>query len=431
MAEDLNDDFGRKNLIRLHDIRTGEIIKSAQYVIDSLIIDLCWIYPIEETERFIIVGGAHYENDSIERGYFLVTNWDRDLNLISDSIYRLEPFIRNQYLWHHNGRITSDGKCIYIGVYSNLQGFGDNLLVQLTRFGQIEKYKPINYFHGAIFSSSIEEKIDQEGYFQGFGLRNYVFNENLDRVDTLYNLDHPLFMTQAYIKKLDDESYLVTNSFEGGFNPAIVKIDSDLNILAQYDFGLSSNEFESTLIGKAIVWDDTSSIYVGANEVLQSRYFSIAKFNSNLGLQWIKYYGLDDDHGYIMYSLLSTEDNGCIVVGRRGDRYESTLNFQSRAWAIKFDSEGNTVSTQESNAQAWSATVFPNPSPGYLKLRMEGNTSESTLQLLNMAGKKVAGFSYLDFGENRFDLNYLPSGIYVWQLHHRGELIGSGKWVKD
>lgn len=424
-------EYKRKYLLRLIDPNSGSIIQEGKYNVDSLIVDLVWIYPIPENKEYIVVGGAHFQMDTVQRGYFLATRWNEDLQLLSDTLIRLEPIEKGQHLWHHNGRITENGKLLYIGVYSDYGPKGDNLIVQLSRKGKVEIFRTILHDHGLDYASTIEEKLGAINQYQTFGYRKYVLNKDLVPIDTLYNFDHFSSKSQAYIKRLNDIHYLVTNSYEGGFNPGIDMINKDINLIDSFDFAYSSEEWESTLIGKGIDWVDTSAIFVGANNVLGGRFYSLAQFDSNLNPKWIKYMGLDDGLSYTFYTLLATKDGGCVLFGLREEYTGIPVFINPKAYAIKFDADGNTVSTQEPNAQAWSATVFPNPSPGYFKLKIEGRASESTLQIVDMAGRKVAEYAKLEKGENRFDLSYLSAGIYVWQLMHRGELIGSGKWVKE
>lgn len=422
--------LGATNVIRIQDFQNGDIIKETTYSIDSLIIGLTWIYTLKDENRYVIVGGAYYEDDSLQRGYFLITVWDSQLNLLSESLKPISQEENNHHLWHHSGYVKNDGNLIYIGA-CNFWGTGsNNIFIEMNRDGSVVQSQYMDHNYGQKYVSTISETLDADGYITG-GLRNYFLDYDFIPIDTLY-IDFQLHKPQSFIKILDEKHYLSTGNFDGGNSPGIFKLDKEFNIVQSFNFGFSPNIVETTLIGKGIDWYDTSSIYTGAYVSFTAEYFVLANFNKDLEPNWIKFFRKSDEYAYLPFSLHATRDGGCVIVGQKGEPTQVTFPLFGRAWVIKIDSEGNIANTDDAVSQnIWSVTVFPNPSPGAFKIDIEGVSADTRVSIINIEGREIKYFDNLNEGINHLDMSAIPAGIYVWNLIKKGAVIGNGKWVRE
>ncbi len=422
-----------KSLIEIHDINTGAVLKQSEYDIDSFTtIDLEWIYPIPETEKYIIVGEAHSKKNNITRGYFLKTIWDKELNLLSDTIIKVPNFEKGYYLWNHRGVITDSGDLYYIGICGIVKyNINETMILKMDRSGNILNTKHIEEIDGRypIYASAIEETLNHTGLICT-GVGNYTIDYDLNILDTIMS-DSKLFAHQkSYIRKFNDKHYLITGKYFGNSEVGILKVDSALNIMEEYNFGLPQG-WELGLVRRNFDWIDTSSVFIGAYEVTYGKYFVLANFNSNMKPNWIKYYGRGGEkYGYIPYSILATQDGGCVVVGLRGKPKKYQVPRNRKAWMMKFDAEGNTVSTDELEKSDWSITVYPNPSSGDFKLYVEGTHKSAKLHISDMQGRQIKVINDIKQGDNSFNFSNLLKGMYIWTLEGKGGVIGSGKWVK-
>ncbi len=421
-----------KSLIEIHDINTGMVLKQSEYDIDSFTtIDLEWIYPIPETEKYIIVGSADYGYGNTKRGYFLKTIWDKELNLLSDTVIKVPDFEKGYYLWNHRGVITDSGDLYYIGICGILRYYiKETMIIKMDRSGNILNTKYIKSDDGRypLFASAIEETLNHTGLICT-GAGNYTIDYDLNILDTIMS-DSKLFTHQkSCIRKFNDKHYLITGKYSGNSDAGILKVDSALNVVEEYSFGLPQG-VEVGLIRRNFDWIDSSSIFIGAHEVSYGKYFVLANFNSNIRLNWIKYYGTGSKHGYIPYSILATQDGGCVVAGLRGKPKKYQVPENRKAWMMKFDAEGNTVSTDDFEKSDWSITVYPNPSSGDFKLYVEGSHKSAKLHISDMQGRQIKAITDIKQGDNSFNFSNFPKGMYIWTLEDKGGVIGSGKWVK-
>ena len=107
--------YHNKSRIRIHYTFSGESINEVIYQIDSLSIQLNWIFYSAETQNFIIIGGAKEIKGRDCRGYFLVTVWDQNLNFISDTLVRLEPYNEFNRFWYLTGNINTENELLVVG----------------------------------------------------------------------------------------------------------------------------------------------------------------------------------------------------------------------------------------------------------------------------------------------------------------------------
>ncbi len=429
------------SIIRLHLGQSGEVYREENYSIDSLETSLRWIFYDTKSEIFTIIGSAHYEDtiNHFKRGYFLITRWNKDLNLLRDTIFPLEPIGENYYLWYFSGNYTENGNylihCKYNKNYKDVRFGNIEMSLLINKKGEIIKKYVLkdNVFTGQ--HCSIVEDNKRNGYMV-IGSTTYMLDSNFVVKDSILalNTDKYINLNHTTVRMFAPDTLLLTariNDFHRGL--AFLTFDSEyINYVKSVDLTTKEgNPIEVLLVHRAMDYQDSSIIYVVSQDNHFS-YFTVSKVNSILEPYWIKYCSENDTLTHYLYSMVATKDSGCIVAGTRA-RIPPVdgKSLKYGAWMQKFDSDGNTVSTTELAPNAWSITVYPNPSSGEFSINIEGKAQNTKLELYDMQGRVVKRFTGLIQGKNRLDMYDIPHGIYVWQLSRAGKILGTGKWVKE
>ena len=431
------DENKAKGIIRYISNKTGEVLAEKEYKIDSLGTKFEKIFYNKKSHTFVIVGSAFYENESYKRGYFLITSWNSKINLLKDTIIRIEPENENNYLWYMDGDFTFEGDILLLGIITDdLENINQNrkyLFLLLSKDGKIKKiryYKPNVTFEG--INSSLIENFDNNGYMF-IGQESKIMNNNFEIIDSIITWDSKYMLLYNYnAKKISNSKFLINIAFDGwgeSYNKGIAYYDYKFNLIKKAKISIKNYNVDFPIARRNFDYIDTSIIYAGCQEG-NFKNFTLAKFNSNLNAYWIKYFG-DDGKGRMLWNITATSDGGVILSGSKGKYREYLLPENQGAWMQKFDSDGNTVSTIEPTSNAWSITVYPNPSSGEFSINIESKAQNTKLELYDIQGKIVKRFPSLIQGKNRLYMYDIPHGIYVWQLSRAGKILGTGKWVKE
>ncbi len=128
----------------------------------------------------------------------------------------------------------------------------------------------------------------------------------------------------------------------------------------------------------------------------------LTKTDEDLNVVWKKRF-LRDGNAYFAFSIASSSDGGCIVVGTMFD-----FNAEQRldAFALKIDADG-TVGVKEIQEGSM-ASVYPNPAKE--TIRMVGVKAKET-KVYNVLGQHV-----MSFGGNEADVKALAAGIYLLRV---------------
>jgi hypothetical protein len=179
---------------------------------------------------------------------------------------------------------------------------------------------------------------------------------------------------------------------------------------------------------------DTSNIYFGSFKNYQfddfwstkKSFFQLDNLNSNLDLNWERYYG--GDSYYVLYQLKATEDGGALMFGtyyQNGDEgvHEKDLVI------MKVNQEGLITSTNNgAEIPIKNAIALPNPGKAYLELHT--GIYPATLQLHNFNGQLILEEA-IHSNITRINTLELSSGTYIWSLVKEGKVVESGKWLRE
>ena len=429
--------------LRIFDVLNGKLISEKSYKIDSLSTVLSLIYYSETNNRFIIIGEAHTIELNNRRGYFLSTVWDENLNFISDTIIRLEPFNQNNVLWCLSSDIHNKDEFVTIGYYNdnpeNLLSHLKFFLAKITTDGKIAKTKwypmfdqndqehSLNVPHPSIF---YDKEIDS---YVLLGSMVYYLDDSFKIIKSIFSRDFDEYESGVLgLSFLFNDKYLATCRYNDGYNFGVGFFNREV----EYEKGINlSDQTESfiqdfSFARQNLDWIDTSAIFIAQHDILKF-YFTVAKVNSDLEPYWIKYFGKNDTITNFGWSVIATSDGGCVLAGGIAENsWPGSITNLLTGWLLKLDSEGNHVSTTDTPNSNWEITVFPNPSSGDFRIDLTGVSGESELRLYDLQGREIRKYDHLNEGENDFDFSYLSSGMYIWKLMCKGEEIGNGKWVK-
>ena len=144
---------------------------------------------------------------------------------------------------------------------------------------------------------------------------------------------------------------------------------------------------------------------------------------------WTKIFG--GEAYYVPYSIVATQDSGCIISGIRYDSVNFQVQDVCEGFIMKLDKDGRQVLTQlfeHGQPKADEATCYPNPAGEaiHFKLALQ-HTYEVTIRDVN--GRTVKH-------ENKYNnlsalpISDLPPGIYFYHITS-GTKHYSGKFVKE
>ena len=241
-------------------------------------------------------------------------------------------------------------------------------------------------------------------------------------------------------KYLDNQSYLLSGKVAVSLgNPpniqmALLKMSSEDSLLNHQLYG-PPDTLDYPGVYTNLDFIDESDIYYGgtSNYSVQTiwsptkSWFILNKVNSNLELQWQKFYG--GDAYYVLWNLIATKDGGCMMAGARFD-YLTQYNERD-LYIVKVNQDGLIVGTGEElpNISAQDAIVYPNPGNEYLNIQSGPQINSALFELFDMNGNLVLT-TPLDERLETISTIMLSTGTYPYRITFDNKIVGSGKWVK-
>ncbi len=160
----------------------------------------------------------------------------------------------------------------------------------------------------------------------------------------------------------------------------------------------------------------------------QKSWYSLYLIDKNLNCKWKKFYG--GDAYYMLYYMQPTINQGYIL---SGSRYDWTTQLtETDVFIIQTDSNGLITSNTGPGPiiQAHDAIVYPNPGREKLTIESGPQIAGAKFILYDMAGKTLIEKT-LNHTTETLPTAHLPSGLYLWNITHKGKAVESGKWVKE
>jgi hypothetical protein len=393
----------------------------------------------EENGRIIGFGYQKAAEDSV--AYFTVLEMDDNFSILTEKKYRTG---------------------FYYLDYINVEKLNDcYLIVGSGKYTSYPNYHLFSYIVNSSYDTLRSKVYPEEGICYAFDMipaldGNYlkVFTRGFEQqtgtggqiilMDSMLNrvgytgVPEFVFSYNDAIY-IDEAHYLLTGKTDiyekgrSGAKMAIMIMDTadimqDIQILGAADTtnypGFYSN----------LDFVNENEIYYGGIKNLSSGYFVPAdswfflnKLNSNLEVQWQKFYG--GDANYNLWNLIATQDGGCLMAGTRYD-YITQTNLRD-IYILKVDSDGLVTGFGNEPPQivAHDAIVYPNPGSSYLKVQSGPQINGALFEMHNMAGKPVTS-EILNNRLMEINTASLPTGAYTYRVIWQGRLVGWGKWVK-
>lgn len=236
------------------------------------------------------------------------------------------------------------------------------------------------------------------------------------------------------IKSYNDQEFLITGGVDSKIDDflAIMKYNQNFEMVQYKYFGHQDTSIYPA-VTKSLTFLSPNNIFIGSTVNVQpfafpieNSYISLYNLDESLNLKWQMYYG--GDAYYLLKSIEATTDGGCIILGQI---YEHRADgpFERDIVVIKVNPDGTITSIDgEAPIPVKNAIIAPNPGQNYLQLHT--GMYPALLKVFNINGQVVLEE---DIHQNTTTINTssLKSGTFVWKLIKDGELVETGKWVKE
>jgi hypothetical protein len=256
-----------------------------------------------------------------------------------------------------------------------------------------------------------------------YNLINSYYSEDQSTVRSIINTSDNGFISSA----------LSITGNETAWLPSFRKYNNSIEEVSNIEFGVADTSFWPALYN-SISSIDNNNFHSGFTYNIdkqlfyssQKSYLSVYAIDKDLNLQWNMLYG--GDAYYRACDIASSYDNGSILTGtvyRNGSNGPKKANL----FIIKTDENGLITSIDdEPNIPIQNAIIAPNPGQNYLQLHT--GMYPALLKVFNINGQVVLEE---DIHQNTTTINTssLKSGTFVWKLIKDGELVETGKWVKE
>lgn len=434
----------------------GEIEREKNITLDDTLIGL---YDILENNK----GGYHVFGavGNIDTGYtdkYAFFEFDKEFNILKKHYYSI-PI--NRKMPGGFAFKNSDNNYIIFGSVrsSKPETYGIfPVLLEISETGAFirEKYLIDTETISGDPIFDIIEKKDHSGYFvitrrfpkSTDGLSGRVLN-----LDKNFNLQSHINIPKRVhnagtIKWFTDTSFILSGTKTLDWSKKTTKdINAQDNDIAIMILDTLGNLINSTYIGKPDTTDfpgfffnfdyvaDSSSIYVVGTQGFVFSSFPntkskiiLTKLDRDLNVIWEKFYG--GDAYYIVYSVQTTNDNGCIIISARYN--PDKPEYQDDIHILKVDFHGNIIASveDEPTINVSELILYPNPGTSELKIRTAKQSVGGIFYLYDISGKQILQKQITDINTSINTL-ILQKGIYIYKYIYKNKMLESGKWIKN
>ena len=149
------------------------------------------------------------------------------------------------------------------------------------------------------------------------------------------------------------------------------------------------------------------------------------KLDTNLNIIWQKYYG--GDACYNLWTLLATQDGGCVMAGTKYDH--QTQNQERDVYILKVNEDG--LITWVHNIPKVTKDILIYPNPGIDRMYIKTYTVNLTIELFDCYGRKRITQKITN-QNTTLNTSMLNSGIYFYSfINENNKIIKTGKWIKN
>jgi hypothetical protein len=415
----------------------GDTLKSIHFKNDSVGLAISDLLKCDDG-NYLGIGVKLFSQKSI----LWLIKMNADLKIIKDTTYSIGLI----QIFYYFGLIDHFRNLIIYGSGVKNNPYMNPYIFKLTQDGDSITYK---YLSNTSFqwAYSLIEKPDLTGYYMmilGHYQQNIntpgqilTFNYSLDEIKT----DSIPGGLDLYFnsKVINNHEFILTGKHTIPFsNPrtdllGILRLDNSLNVEKKTYFGPSDTinypaylhnlDFVDT---NSIYYAGTVNQYIHGDFSINKSYFILGKFDSELHLQWQKYFG--GDMYYTLWSMIATKDHGCLLLGSTYNYL--TQNMERDILVIKVDSSGMLLSDNDiTGVKLYNLIVYPNPGADYMAVETGQQAYGTDFTLYNVTGKPVIAQKILS-SPFKINTQSLLPGIYFYRAVKGTHLIETGKWVK-
>ena len=321
-------------------------------------------------------------------------------------------------------RLSSEGEVLAIGE-SPIRS--DMFLLSQ---GNLFEYKDGSGDYGQTFVGEPEGSSNPPAYlfrmnrdFSEFETREFPLTISLSQTDYIHFSE---YFSDAFAAAFPDNSLLISSKAirSDGWNPMLwdevivtMKLDQNDSIV-----GLSFEPHDNDSARALACCQGMDNIEGGhffiCNGVYDPRFWQggeiegrnrivVTKADGDGNTVWRRYYEFEDQV-FHPCSVMASEDDGCVVIGRCWTEDHAT----AEVFAIKFFSDGS-LSVPELNAQVRPYLFYPNPAQDQLHLQYSPDVQPACIELFDLQGRLVSKQSQ---GFEQIGLQGLAPGQYLMKV---------------
>jgi hypothetical protein len=416
---------------------TGEVIQES--IISPNDTVSCTLFNVHYFGNFyFLLGAANF--DEIIKLWYLRLNSNLE---ITDEQFLFIP--NDRWISYMNSVIDSDTNLIIAGYTSRMDAVyinnSDPFFYKVDING---KYISSNFhttsnpFDRAFDVIESPDNLSYYAFLSHFsysGGQKLIMNRNFDVID-VHSLPLDVYDAKSPIK-INEYDLLLCGK---GSPPQstlyalnVITVNDRTELIDHNYFKINDNMREMPAYSRCVS-KLSENIYIGGTSNIDyynpffstlDSWFHLVKIDTDITPIWERWYG--GDAYYHLYSILATQDGGCIMVGNRYD-YE-TQEQERDIYIVKVDIEGNIVWVQEIAMGETVLSIYPNP--GQNQIFIDIKFSEQLFELINANGR-VALSQLLNSGQNIVNTELLKPGVYFYRISgDSSKSSKSGKWIKN
>ena len=400
----------------------------------------CYIseFVLNEDNSIIALGG--YQVDTLNYLFFL--KMDSYFGIIDSIMISVPGKILNNYI---NATLNAKGNIVVCASYEtqNNNDF-DIFIMEIEQNGNITKE---NYW-GDPNSMKIVYDIEEHGNGKYYITTN-TFDLEAKSTCYIYEIDSNLNITNQGIDNWDtgnlndleflNDSVFILSGVKHIYNiekpqMGLLKMDLNYNIIDSIHFGKLIDTADYPGFSNNLDFISTNILFYGGttNIDIYNPFFStyiswfmLNKLDSDLNPIWQRYYG--GDAYYTLWSILATQDGGCVLAGTRYDYL--TQGYERDVYILKVNEDG--LITWAHNVPEVTRQVLVYPNPGSDVINIKTIENGITFELYDERGNKPIKKVLVD-GNTIVNTGFLSPGIYVYRvLDVKGKVVETGKWIKQ
>lgn len=386
-----------------------------------------------ELDCFLGVGVQYIGNMTECRQNIWIFEFDENLNILREKVFSTFSYC----VLSMSGQYAND--CYYIVA----SAYPDDDLTMIykidSQWNQILQKAEISNGYGGT-TCFMRQIPGSSNFLIDFGLDDkylYILDENLNEISELkYNLIDLRYPIDGEF--INEKEVITTgiyvedggNTFNYLFGLKKTDITGDINMnqleifgyewLDEYDFYAGCRTGER----KSLAMHEDYFYYGGVGNYNLFTYYGfednalvLYAFDHNLDSLWSM--TVADDAYYKLWSIVPTEDGGCVMAAWRSDWRQGKNKWDT--YIVKIAKpEFNNIAALPKN----DIVVYPNP--GNDKLFIKTEMREFTFQLYDMQGKLLLEQQ----NDKEIHASGLSSGLYLYKIIDAQGKMSTGKWIK-